>query len=138
MYIKLNWSLDPCQGFIPPNEMVLATSALIFGVSNAILNAQFFRQVLNSQNQTVIKNFLKNFQSFVSAIIPSSEKSVAINDDEDINSDDTDDEAKTESACMMFIFVEACVAATIMFISSSMRKVENSSIHENSSFMQYW
>ena len=64
----------------------------------------------------------------MSAIIPSSEKSVAINDDEDINSDVTDDEAKTESACMMFIFVEACVAATIMFISSSMRKVDNSCI----------
>ena len=50
IYGRLRWLLDPCQGFIPPNEMVLATSALIFGISNAILNAQFFRRVLNSKN----------------------------------------------------------------------------------------
>ena len=51
----------------------------------------------------------------MSAIIPSSEKSVAINDDEDINSDVTDDEAKTESACMMFIFVEASKSLYLNF-----------------------
>ena len=66
---------------------------------------------------------VSNFQSFVSGIIPSSQKSDAINADEEFNTNDIDNEAKTESACMMFIFVEACVAALIMFISSSMRKV---------------
>ena len=109
--------------------MVLATSALIFGISNAILNAQFFRNGLKlgerflSQSKWKANHFPSNFPSFVSGIIPSSQKSDGINADEEFNTNDIDNEAKTESACMMFIFVEACVAALIMFISSSMRKV---------------